>query len=528
MNTSLPWNVDTQDVVLRRETVFDPQMKDNVERVATNIRWTVIDGSPSGFEWGYRGSGPRDLALNILNQFVPPGFDGIEPVDCYRGRCSYTAHKLANRFVEDFLASAPKDGTFIEGATIRDWIKKQMGTDADHRSLAPHFTPFVSPCERTNYFQGEAPAASAGVDSGDLQQVRYEAAKQNLQRALKTTLDECLHDARQQPDTESRQRTFYAGARQIAGLLHAIDVELLRAEARYATPNVDPIIERLPMELRAPTKEMLDTYLEAAALVRKATSGLSTAELATALGIEGDSSALKLQFEGMGPALLIVPQDPASYKAILAAYNKPESVLGFQGSLNLRGVRVLMTLFPKPEDADPSWGFSDARATMIHERAHVFTAMTGVPGAWAALDTSSGTDRFLQTARDYLRSRFRDEVVARAIEGRVLSIQGIFDEGAHYDFPGKLKDDLIAAHKKADPNVSDEDALVHHQALAEDFYEFTSKTADAVATTFSYYRGSIPPLFRVLELLPTDTWASHCKKMHALFPEMGFEELRWA
>lgn len=28
--------------------------------------------SPDGFEWGYGGSGPADLALNILRMFVPP------------------------------------------------------------------------------------------------------------------------------------------------------------------------------------------------------------------------------------------------------------------------------------------------------------------------------------------------------------------------------------------------------------------------------------------------------------------------
>ena len=44
----------------------------------TNVPWTVIQHSPDGFEWGYEGSGPADLALNILNAFVPSGSDGQE------------------------------------------------------------------------------------------------------------------------------------------------------------------------------------------------------------------------------------------------------------------------------------------------------------------------------------------------------------------------------------------------------------------------------------------------------------------
>lgn len=33
---------------------------------ATNVPWVIVQGSPDGFEWGYEGSGPADLALNIL------------------------------------------------------------------------------------------------------------------------------------------------------------------------------------------------------------------------------------------------------------------------------------------------------------------------------------------------------------------------------------------------------------------------------------------------------------------------------
>ncbi|MGH2413464.1 MAG: DUF6166 domain-containing protein [Microcystaceae cyanobacterium] len=38
----------------------------------TNVPRSVVHHSPSGHEWSYGGSGPADLALDILNWFVPP------------------------------------------------------------------------------------------------------------------------------------------------------------------------------------------------------------------------------------------------------------------------------------------------------------------------------------------------------------------------------------------------------------------------------------------------------------------------
>lgn len=35
-------------------------------RIQTNIPWITRDKSPSGYEWGYAGSGPAELARNVL------------------------------------------------------------------------------------------------------------------------------------------------------------------------------------------------------------------------------------------------------------------------------------------------------------------------------------------------------------------------------------------------------------------------------------------------------------------------------
>lgn len=38
--------------------------------IATNVPHTITYHSPSGFEWGYGGSGPADLALNLAELVV--------------------------------------------------------------------------------------------------------------------------------------------------------------------------------------------------------------------------------------------------------------------------------------------------------------------------------------------------------------------------------------------------------------------------------------------------------------------------
>lgn len=115
----------TADVVLRR--VGNPEA---VGGCTTNVPHTVIWHSPTGFEWGYGGSGPADLALNILNAFVPPGTDGVEPweinsVGNKRGICSATAGRLHQDFKRDFIAGMPREGGTIPAQEIRDWIERQ-------------------------------------------------------------------------------------------------------------------------------------------------------------------------------------------------------------------------------------------------------------------------------------------------------------------------------------------------------------------------------------------------------------------
>jgi hypothetical protein len=93
----------------------------------SNVPHTVIWHSPTGFEFGYGGSGPADLALNILNAFVPPGTDGEEPVECYKSVCSGTAARLHQQFKSDYIAMMPKTGGVILASQIKGWLRLKTG-----------------------------------------------------------------------------------------------------------------------------------------------------------------------------------------------------------------------------------------------------------------------------------------------------------------------------------------------------------------------------------------------------------------
>lgn len=67
-----------------------------------------------------------DLALNILNVFVPPehGATGpVAPVKCHRGHCSAFAARYHEAFAHAFVHPLPETGGTIPTAAIVAWIE---------------------------------------------------------------------------------------------------------------------------------------------------------------------------------------------------------------------------------------------------------------------------------------------------------------------------------------------------------------------------------------------------------------------
>lgn len=100
-------------------------------RLAANIPQRFVWHSPTGFECGYLGSGPADLALNVLAALVPLGSDGCEGWKIHDGqRVSATAGVLHQEFKERFVATMPRVGGTVPIAEIRSWLERRR-TDAD-------------------------------------------------------------------------------------------------------------------------------------------------------------------------------------------------------------------------------------------------------------------------------------------------------------------------------------------------------------------------------------------------------------
>lgn len=72
-----------------------------------NIPQRIRYHSPSGIEWGYGGSGPADLALNILSLYVE----------------ERTAYELHQQFKQDFITVMPHEGGTIKREDIITWLE---------------------------------------------------------------------------------------------------------------------------------------------------------------------------------------------------------------------------------------------------------------------------------------------------------------------------------------------------------------------------------------------------------------------
>jgi hypothetical protein len=99
----------------------------------SNIPFSVFEFNES-FSWGYRGTGPFNVAKNVINAFVPPESDGKparEANTTYWGIrkqtfASHTADAVAEAFYEQMLVKIPAWGGYISAPRIKQWILAEV------------------------------------------------------------------------------------------------------------------------------------------------------------------------------------------------------------------------------------------------------------------------------------------------------------------------------------------------------------------------------------------------------------------
>lgn len=99
-------------------------------KLATNVPHYAVEHSPMGYEWGYGGSGPADLALNTVEAIlISIGQRGDQTEPLWDGHTvSEAAWRLHQDFKFRFIGSAPREvGVFtLEYDVMREWIKRRL------------------------------------------------------------------------------------------------------------------------------------------------------------------------------------------------------------------------------------------------------------------------------------------------------------------------------------------------------------------------------------------------------------------
>jgi len=116
-------------------TLFDPVvdgivLRRNETGLWTNVPHIVTHHSPTGFEFGYAGSGPADLALNIVEMLLNRiGYHGARE-KCWRGDCYRAAFELHQAFKFQFIATTPREGAIIPYEAVESWVREHLPNTA--------------------------------------------------------------------------------------------------------------------------------------------------------------------------------------------------------------------------------------------------------------------------------------------------------------------------------------------------------------------------------------------------------------
>lgn len=107
-----PWRKDTE---LSRSHQGD---------AVTNLDRRFVSHSPTGYEWGYMGSGPSDLAMNILGQAIPAFHDGRLPREL-SGQGQYISETAGENYMvfrDEVLNKTPKEGGKVAWGTVSKFM----------------------------------------------------------------------------------------------------------------------------------------------------------------------------------------------------------------------------------------------------------------------------------------------------------------------------------------------------------------------------------------------------------------------
>lgn len=111
------------------ERRYLPDAMGGLERTVTytNVPHLTCWHSPTGYEWGYLGSGPADTALDIVEATLHYlGHHGPRTRTWKQHTCFALAGVLHQDFKEQFVARIPRNGGRIPFADVVAWIRERQ------------------------------------------------------------------------------------------------------------------------------------------------------------------------------------------------------------------------------------------------------------------------------------------------------------------------------------------------------------------------------------------------------------------
>ena len=112
---TLPQPDETMETVYRAHRDHDVpvghQIEVTVDGEPMDYRYDLLSASPSGFEWGYGGSGPAQLAIAILAHVYG------DEVAC----------EWYQRFKREVIAELPEDGWTLTTSDLDAWFEEVTG-----------------------------------------------------------------------------------------------------------------------------------------------------------------------------------------------------------------------------------------------------------------------------------------------------------------------------------------------------------------------------------------------------------------
>lgn len=124
-------DIPTKIIDLRNKLYTERQKDSNGEMTvpATNVPHLVTEHSPDGFNFGYGGSGPADLALNVV-EWVLRDMQYMGQKEAGKNYF-IMAWKLHQDFKWDFISPMINEQNEVEMFVIREWVQNKIDKDRE-------------------------------------------------------------------------------------------------------------------------------------------------------------------------------------------------------------------------------------------------------------------------------------------------------------------------------------------------------------------------------------------------------------